>query len=167
MTTEKGTVKKPINKRFFKIEYILAIVLIVLLLFLFFSNNDVLKLTDNSNVNTSIDYESQMEEKLESLISAIDGAGSVKVMISVDGSTEKEYLKNNVTKSQNGVEIVEETTVLINGKPQLIKENYPEVLGVVVICQGSENIKVKMAITEVITTVLPVTSENIRILKKK
>ena len=112
-------------------------------------------------------YVNKFFKKLEKLLAEIDSAGSVKVMISVDGTAEKEYLKNTISKTENGVKVVEETTVFVNGKPQLAKEKYPEVLGVVVICQGGENIKVKMAITEVVTTVLPVASDNIRILKKK
>ncbi len=167
MITDKFTAKKPINKRIFKFEYLLVVILIILLFCLFFFTNGVLNFGDNSSATTLHNYETQMEEKLEKLLAEIDGAGSVKVMISVDGTAEKEYLKNTISKTENGVKVVEETTVFVNGKPQLTKEKYPEILGVVIICQGGENIKVKMAITEVVTTVLPVASDNIRILKKK
>ena len=167
MTTEPKSVKKPINKRIFKIEYVLVIILVILLLFLFISSFKGFSFFNSETETVNSNFENTMEEKLEKILSTIDGAGSVSVMISVDGTTEKQYLKNSQTKKENGVEIIEETTVLVSGKPFLTKENYPEVLGVVVVCQGGENVKVKMAITEVITTVLPVTSENIRILKKK
>ena len=167
MNSDKSSVKKPINKKIFKFEYLLILVLGVLLLCLFFSSSGVLSFAEKSSNSSATNYESSMEKKLENLLSVIEGAGSVNVMISVDGTTQKEYLKNSVTKTENGVEIIEETTVFVNGKPELTKENYPEILGVVIICQGGDDIKVKMAITEVITTVLPVTSENIRILKKK
>ena len=167
MNSDKQSTKKPINKRFFKIEYLLVFVLIILVLCLFFANSSTFSLFDNERETDAINYETLVEEKLEKLLSNIDGAGSVNVMLSVDGTTKKEYLKNTQTKKENGVELIEETTVLINGKPYLVKENNPEVLGIVVICQGGDNLKVKMAITEVITTVLPVSSDNIRILKKK
>ncbi len=167
MSIDKQSAKKPINKGFFKFEYILIAILIVLLLCLFLSGSNLFGFNASKGVSETSNYEVIMEEKLENLLSKVDGAGSVSVIISVDGTTKKEYLKNTQTKKENGVEIIEETTVFINGKPYITKENYPEVLGVVVICQGGENVKVKMAITEVITTVLPVTSENIRILKKK
>lgn len=167
MNSDKQTAKKPIKKGIFKIEYILIIVLIALLLCLFFSNSGLFKFLETNSSSASNNFESIMENKLEKTLSNIEGAGSVSVIISVDGTTKKEYLKNTQSKRENGVEIIEETTVFVNGKPHLVKENYPEVLGVVVICQGGDNVKVKMAITEVITTILPVTSENIRILKKK
>ena len=155
------------NKKAFKIEYILVVVLIVLISCLFLLNSGFFNIFSSSNTTKSESYETELEEKLSLLISAIDGAGSVNVLITVDGSIKQEYLKNTTTKHENNVKVTEETTVLINGKPQLVKEYYPEVLGVVVICQGGENVKVKMAITEVITTLLPISSENIRILKKK
>lgn len=167
MINDKSQQKKPIKKGIFKIEYLLIILLIILLLCLFFSNSGVFKFLETDGNNAEMNFETVMENKLEKTLSNIEGAGSVSVIISVDGTTKKEYLKNTQSKKENGVEIIEETTVLISGKPYLVKENYPEVLGVVIICQGGDNVKVKMAITEVITTILPVTSENIRILKKK
>ena len=167
MNNNTSSAKKPINKRVFKFEYVLIVVLVVLLLCLFLSGVGVLNFNGDTASTTSSEYESKMEEKLEKLLASIDGAGSVSVMITTDGTNKYDYLKNTQTKKENGVEIIEETTVLVNGKPYVTKEYYPEILGVVVVCQGGENVKVKMAITEVITTVLPVTSENIRILKKK
>lgn len=155
------------TKKLFKTEYILVVILIVLISSLFLFNSGALSLFTSNNNSNSVVYEDILEEKLTSLISAIDGAGSVNVLITVDGSKKQEYLKNTITKVENNTEITEENTVLINGKPYLVKEHYPEILGVVVICQGGENVKVKMAITEVITTLLPISSENIRILKKK
>ena len=152
MNNDKPSIKKPINKRIFKFEYILVIILIILLLCLFVSGSGLFDLFGSSQTS-STQYESVMEEKLEKLLSAIDGAGSVSVMISTDGTAKLDYLKNTQTKKENGVEIIEETTVLVNGKPYITKEYYPEILGVVVVCQGSENVKVKMAITEVVTTV--------------
>ena len=167
MNNDKPSTKKPINKRIFKFEYILIAILVALLFCLFLSGSGFLSFEGSTAKTFSSEYESIMEEKLEKLLSDIDGAGTVSVMISTDGTAKLEYLKNTQTKRENGIEIIEETTVLVNGKPYVTKEYYPEILGVVVVCQGSENVKVKMAITEVITTVLPVTSENIRILKKK
>lgn len=159
--------KKPIKKGIFKSEYLLVVILIVLVCVLFLSNSGVFSLLQTTTTLSQENYETIMEQKLENLISEIDGAGAVSVVLSVDGTTLKEYLKNSQTKTENGVTYLEETTVLINGKPYLVKENYPKVIGVVIVCQGAENVKVKMAITEVITTVLSVSSENIRILKKK
>lgn len=161
LTKQKST-KKP-----FKIEYVLVIVLIILISCLFLFNSGALNVFSSTKSSDTSSYENALEEKLVNLISAIDGAGSVSVLITVDGSNKQEYLKNTTTKMENGVKIIEENTVLINGKPYLIKEHNPEVLGIVVICQGGENVKVKMAITEVITTLFKIPSENIRILKKK
>ena len=104
MNSDKSSVKKPINKKIFKFEYLLILVLGVLLLCLFFSSSGVLSFAEKSSNSSATNYESSMEKKLENLLSVIEGAGSVNVMISVDGTTQKEYLKNrNVEYKEHNI----------------------------------------------------------------
>ena len=157
--------KKSILKKI-KIEYLIIVILLVVAVYIFFSSTSVnLGLSKNNNDTSS--YQNGIEEKLESTLSKINGVGDCVVSVSFDGSGEEVVLKNSETKTENGVTTQSSTAVIVNGKPYVLKELEPKVRGVVVVCKGADNLSVKMAITEVLTTILNVSSDNIRILKMK
>ena len=97
----------------------------------------------------------------------IDGAGKTSVTVTVDGTSEEVVLKETTTKIENGVKSIIESVILVNGKPYVTKTFNPKIMGIIVVCEGAENLNVKLAITEVITTTLEVSSDKIRILKMK
>ena len=151
-----------------KFEVILIIILAVILIgVLIFSNGfSVSKLFNNSTtVNSS--YQQNLETQLESLISNLDGAGKVKVMVTFLGSESEVLAKNVESIEENGVIKTVETIITVSGKPYVTKTENPEIKGVIIICEGGENLTVKMNITEIITTALNVSADKIRILKMK
>ena len=150
----------------FKIEYLLAIVITLIIIVLFLSNNFNLSIF-TSERQTDKGYQNELEVKIENLIKKIEGAGKTSVIITTDGTSKEEVLKESVTTYENGVKKTIETIVMINGKPYVIKTHNPNVLGVVVVCEGANNLSVKLSITEILTTTLNVDCENIKILKMK
>jgi stage III sporulation protein AG len=159
--------EKQKTQKKFKIEYLLVIFLALLALFIFFSSTNLDFGLNFSKENTQGDKQSTLENKLQEILTNIDGVGKTLITINLDGSSEEIVLKNVETVSENGSTIKSESVVLVNGKPYVLKELSPKILGVVVVCEGANNISVKMAITEVLTTILEVSSDNIRILKMK
>ena len=159
--------EKPKTLKKFKIEYILVIILALIALFIFFSSTKLDFGLNLSKDSQKSDNQSTLENKLQEILSNIDGVGKTLITINVDGSSEEIILKNVETVSENGSTIKSESVVLVNGKPYVLKELSPKILGVVVVCEGANNLSVKMAITEVLTTILEVSSDNIRILKMK
>ncbi len=158
--------KKSVKK--IKTEYIIAIILIVLVVIIFiFSNSNFNLLQPQTNLTNLTDYSTLLEIKLKNTISQIEGAGKTSVTVTVDGTSEEEVLKETTTKIENGVKSIIESVILVNGKPYVTKTLNPNIIGIVVVCEGAENLNVKLAITEVITTTLTISSEKIRILKMK
>ena len=160
---------KTLNKngiKSIKIEYVLAIILTLIIVVLFLSNNFNLSIFSSEQQSVS-GYQNELEAKIENLIKKIDGAGKTNVIITTDGTSKEEVLKESVTTYENGVKKTVESVVMINGKPYVIKTYNPNVLGVVVVCEGANNLSVKLAITEILTTTLNVDYENIKILKMK
>lgn len=155
--------KKPLKK--LKIEYVLAVIIIAVVVGIFLFGNFNLSIFGSQN--TTANYESELELKLENTIKNVQGAGKVSVVITTDGSSSEEVLKESVTTYENGVKTTKENVVMVNGKPYVIKTNAPKVVGVVVVCQGANDLSVKLAITEILTTTLNVDCDNIRILKMK
>ena len=76
-------------------------------------------------------------------------------------SKQSSELENKITETLSKIQGVGKVSVLINSD----EDKKP--CGVVVVCEGANDLSVKLVITEVLTTVLDVSSENIRILKMK
>lgn len=158
--------KNNVFSKFFKIEYLLIFILIIIALVIFFNNNSLFKSSENL-VNSTSSYEIVLENRIKKLLKNVNGLGDCDVLITVDGDGEKEVLKNVSTKTENGIKTTTESVVMVQGKPYVIKEYAPKIKGVIIVCSGADNLDVKIAITEVLTTTLSVSSENIRIIKMK
>ncbi|MBR6737512.1 MAG: hypothetical protein IKL82_04020 [Clostridia bacterium] len=113
------------------------------------------------------DYASQLESKVEKLLSSIEGVGKVEVFITVDGSSEEVLAKTVETKIENGVKITTESLILISGKPYVTKVLSPKIIGVTIVCKGANKVAVKVAITECVKSALQIDAERIKILKMK
>lgn len=117
------------------IEIILAVLLALVVLLVFFSSKGASGGVV-SNVSDTNPYVSEIEQKLENLISKIDGAGQVEVMIMCEADED--------SKSQNP---------------------YPTVVSAVVVSSGAESTKVKLDIIRAVEALLGLKTSNIEVLK--
>lgn len=127
------------------------------------------------------EYVKQMEERIEKQLALVEGVGSVKVMITLESTSEKIVLKDeNVTKetikeedAQGGTRDNESMTtsdesVLVgdgSSYPYTLKENMPYIQGVAVVAQGGGDAKVKQEIIEAIQVLFGVPIHNIKVMK--
>ena len=106
-----------------------------------------------------------LENKLCNVLSKISGVEEVSVLISLESGFSYEYaMDTETTTSGSGSSTTLETTIIIDGEPVVVKENYPVIKGVVIVAKGSENFSVKMDILEAVTTVLEIDESDITIL---
>lgn len=103
-------------------------------------------------------YETEMENQLEALLSQIDGAGKVQVLISWKGTSKKLVEKDD------------KDTVYYNDssgeqRPFIKQELMPQAEGVVVLAQGGDNALVASQITEAIRALFGVETHKIKIMK--
>lgn len=128
-------------------------------------------------------YVTRMEKRLEEILSQVDGAGEVSVMITLKSSSEKVVEKdvqaeketvtetdsqggNRVTTSSNHSESTIYDGESTNGQtPYISKELSPEVEGVVVIAQGGDDAVVVKNITDAIQALFGIDTHKIRIMK--
>lgn len=137
-----------------------------------------------SGENKNAEYTAQMEEKLENLLSGMEHAGRVEVIISLKSSEEKVVEKDiPVTRSntqeqdsQGGSRDVsqmdsKETTIYETDSqkstPYVIKTNCPQVEGVVVVCEGAGVGNVSKNITEAIEVLFGIEPHKIKVVKMK
>ena len=153
---------------FLKKEYLIVILLAVVVIVIFLSSQDInlplLKSEENITVNS---YVNNLELSLENILSDVKGAGKINVFITVEGTEEEIVLKNVETKTENGVKTTVETIVLVGGKPYVTKTENPKIIGVAIVCEGADNINVRLSITEIVTTTLKINSDSVRIIKMK
>lgn len=175
---KKFNLTKLFSNKNLKIIILVIIFIIALILFMGVGNksNESKLQTTNSNAYeyiSTVNYCSQLETKLEKVLSQIKGAGQVSVMVSVDGSPELIYALDSDTKvsnTSNGSTTTSSSTPIIiqtNGSsnPLILSESLPEVKGVIVVSSGANDIAIKLDILNAISTLLDISTEKISVLK--
>lgn len=157
LSLNKESIKEFVKK--IKIEYLIVVALGIVAIFIFASTKD--GKSQPTSVNS---YVSDIENKLESCLSKVKGAGKVEVIVSVSGGMENVLATKNELSS--GGKVVE-SPLIVNGKAVVVKEKYPEISGVIIVSQGANNLAVRMDILDAATCFLNIPSERIQILSMK
>ena len=123
-------------------------------------------------------YADSIEERLCEIVGSIDGAGRVKVLVTLQNSEEYIYASDSKQNSDasescdtNGSTTTdtrndsEESVIIVdgeNGREALVRTMLmPTVGGVVIVCDGADNAQVRERITEAVTTALGISSRRV------
>lgn len=134
--------------------------------------------------HTTKEEESDQEYRLKQVLSTIKGAGKVEVMISYKSGKELIPAMNTVESnieteerdSNGGIRKVIQVdsnsqpvsmTTSDGTKPLITREVQPEVLGVIVVAEGAEDIRVQMELQKAVQTVLGINSNQVDIFVMK
>ncbi len=147
-----------------------GLALIVALIYFSFVGNKSKKssVTKNDNSLTtfsnSSEYIGYLENKLENVITRVNGAGKVDVVVTLEKGFEYVYVTDEETRTtSNGTTITTCTVVTINGQPVIQEEIYPVISGIVVIASGADDVNVKMNILSIIQTMIDIDNSKINI----
>ncbi len=160
-------------KKIKHIQIISAVVVGLLICLIYFGFSQMTKseeITENSTeeYSSAEEYVTALENKLCYVLSKITGVGNVDVVITLASGFTFEYATDVETKtvSSGGTEttVTTETIILVSNEPVVVKQNYPEIKGVVIVAEGAENFAVKMNIMTAVETVLQIDTSNITIL---
>ena len=116
--------------------------------------------------------EQQLQQRLEEIISQIDGVGECSVMLTFEESERSVYaVEDSVSQEKDrqtnsGSSSSQKRLVLVEdgeggNQPVLEKTVRPQVNGVVVVCQGAKSMTVCQQVTEAVTTVLGIRSTQV------
>lgn len=112
-------------------------------------------------------YEEDIEKRLTSIVSEINGAGRTEVMVTLassdenvyavkekssDGSKEREYIVVDSDNNESGL---------------LLKVIEPEIRGVAIVCEGADSANVRQEIVLTVSAVLGISTNRISIAKIK
>lgn len=126
--------------------YITIIFIIILLLILFSSSSSKQKTTTSKSSSNKVEqttittYIDEMENKLEHILSQVEGASNVNVMLTLN--MDDAIIKDNIIQTQG----------------------FPNVKGVIIVANGVENTMVRMNILKAVQAVIDISSGRIEIL---
>ncbi len=127
----------------------------------------------------------EIEERLGRILAEIEGAGEVKVLVTFIGSSEFKYAysldsvkKETMEKDQEGgvrevTERTEKSQLILSRnnqgreEPILLREDYPEVKGVLVVAQGARNPWIKEDITRAVQATLGISAHKVTVLPRR
>ena len=121
------------------------------------------------------DYISDLESRVESIVSKIYGVGECSVMININSTVESVYVKENKKSYDNNENTSKgetENTVLTmtdengNQSAPVTKQIMPKICGVTVVCDGGENLTVQKDVITAVSTLLDIGSEKVCVIKK-
>jgi stage III sporulation protein AG len=123
----------------------------------------------NNSTSIAADYRNATEKRLESFLSVIDGAGEVKVYLTV-GSSERYVYASEGRQSRGETQSEEERKYVIIGgggeKNALVETvETPEITGVVIACDGGGSAAVREQMYRAAAAALDIPSSKIFVTK--
>ncbi len=111
-------------------------------------------------------------EKLEEILSQIEGVGKVRVLLTERTGAETVYQMDRDDRVSGDAEDNRIQTVIVTGADRsqqgLIKSVIPPVyLGAVIVCQGGDMPVVKLSVVEAVSAVTGIPADRITVLKMK
>ena len=109
-----------------------------------------------------------MEEKLEQILTQIQGVGKVRVLLTVARGEQVIYVydedRSESDTTREAVIITDSNRAQAGLVSQVLPPGY---LGAVIVCQGGENPGVKLAVVEAVCDATGLTADKITVLKMK
>lgn len=137
------------------------------------------KVNETASTSNSSEYIEDTEQRLENIIGLINGVGRVKVLVTVESGVENIYETDDKTtngKQQSGGQSTqtqenlskESSHVIIDGnsgseQALLTKQLEPKILGVVIVCDGGNNLEVKESVIQSVSTALGLPTNRISV----
>ena len=160
-----------------KAQYILIVILLAVILAIYFSTlAQPRENTGGTDAARAAVAGSDLEDRMEKALSAVDGAGDVEVVINYESSgVQVPAMSENTevsTSTEEGstkeMRSTKTEVIKSDGNEALIvKEELPEVRGVLIVAEGAGNIGVKMKLLEAAKTLLGVSADKVEVFKKE
>lgn len=111
------------------------------------------------------DYAASLEERLEAILTQIDGVGDCQVMLTVSGSASYSYAQDTEQEIREDQQEVQQEHVILEEKtgdaPLVESMTHPQVQGVIVVCSGGDDPVTQEQVYEAVRAVLALPSSRI------
>lgn len=123
---------------------------------------------DETTPTEQEDAAPQLQESLEEILSLIQGAGRVEVLLTQESGEEILYQTDDNKSSDS---LRRDTVMVSNASREeagLVKRVDPPIYrGAIVVCQGADNASVRLSVVEAVKSVTGLTADRITVLKMK
>ena len=169
---EGSRVKSPLGvlKWLAAYKYVILAVLLGVLLLLLPDG----KAVDEENASQLTEFDrASVQREMEDILSAIDGAGRLRLMLTVRGAGELELAQDRALtqKQTDGADEYSdktETVVLGSGSGAEVvvtRSRYPDFVGALVVCEGGGSAAVRLEITQALCALTGLPSDRISVIK--
>ena len=171
---EGSRVKSPLGvlKWLASYKYVILAVLLGVILLLLPDG----KAADEENAAHLADFDrASVQHEMEDILSAIDGAGRLRLMLTVRGGGKLELAQDRALTQKQGDSADEysdktETVVLGSGSGAEVvvtQSRYPDFVGALVVCEGGGSAAVRLEITQALCALTGLPSSKISVIKGK
>ena len=147
----------------------LLIVLMTGILLLMSGGDGAKKAESAANIQEDRFSLSGFEERLKTCLETIDGIGKVELMLALD-SNGREIYASDIRKS-TAVSYESTISTVTNGsygeEPIRVTSMSPEFRGAVVVCEGASNDRVRLAVTDAISSLCGLGADAITVIQMK
>lgn len=164
---DRMRIRNKIRQIFDEYKYVILILLVGILIMLIPVQNE--NLESDVTVPTVVCATDSLEKSLSELLSKIEGAGRVEVLLT-QAQGERKLFQTDIDPGYQDSQRISTVIITDAGKNQqgLIQQTIPPVyLGAIVLCQGSDNASVKYDIVNAVANVTGLTTDKISVIKMK
>lgn len=165
------------------IEIIIALVIISIAVLIYFTiegkREEETSSISTEKVTNETSLTDGLEDRLANILTEIEGAGKVSVMITYETTSEvvtADKVDTHTTTSGVGDGTVTNTTsnstpIIVTGvdgsEVIILQEKMPQIKGVIIVAEGADNVAVKMRLMSATSTVLGVNANSIQIFTRR
>lgn len=154
-----------------KYRYAILIVLIGIGLMLLPGRSDTTNNTEINQAEITYEQKTDISEELSQILSKIQGAGKVEVMLTVTQGEKYIYQTDQaVTSGESGTSKWETVIITDDERAQhaIIQQvNPPIYQGAIIVCQGAENATVRLTIVDAVSKITGLGADKISVVKMK
>ena len=159
------------GRHFKQYRYVILILLVGIFLMLIPDDTAYPPDTDD-HLSEPAPLEVSLQESLESLLCQIEGAGKVKVLLTMAAGERTIYQFDEDESHTDGSSNIRTETVVLTdgsrGEYGLVQQILPPVYqGAIILCQGANSPAIRLSIVEATADATGLTSDNITVLKMK
>lgn len=153
----------------YQYKYVILVLLIGIILMVLPSGKQE---TKTSVPTEEIPQEQSLEKQLEEILSGIEGAGKVKIMLTTATGQETLYQSDQESNTGADTSSLRRKTVVITNENRsqqgLIRQvNPPRYQGAIIVCQGADQAQIKLAMIEAVADATGLGTDRISVLKMK
>lgn len=151
-----------------KYKYILIVLLTGVILLLTPDKQEMIQMDAEEQIQTNVD----LQEALTDILKKVEGAGDVAVLLTEKRGEEILYQVDEDHTSGANTDTVTRKTLIVSDESRadrgLIRQINPPILqGAVIVCQGANDPKVKLAVVDAVMQATGLPSSKICVLKMK